>query len=251
MLTIEARRLTDAERAALTAERASRWLAREREAAATRRAYVDGVKAYLWLAALFAAPIAIYLYLGMLVQAAAVSSGTLFFGGLAAWTWRGFRPQSPLDARDVVRLDAALARGELRTIDIVADAAVVVRGPDRDDEAPPLADVLRIAEGRVIYLPRAACERVDGASLPNTHLRIVCAPGFGIRQVEALGERIEPVAVVDDVTGEMSGCIDTEAIVWIQAEARHESLDLDEGALSPAYYGESFNALAAPLVRGA
>lgn len=248
VLSIEARRLTAAERAELAAERARRVAAHARAAEELRRTSVAAARSMLWIVGFFALIAAFNVHAGHLDTAAIAGAGAALFLGIAAWIRSGPALPPVLDVPAVVRVDQALARDEVRVIDVRADAAVVVRAVFGDEGPQIVGDLLRTAAGQVVYLSRAPCRDVDAERLPNTHLRITCTPGVGILRVEPLGERVEPLIVVDDTSDDQFWCGEIEAIVWTPGEDRCESLDLRDAELRPTAFPLGIDELAAALV---
>jgi hypothetical protein len=242
VLSSATRRLTASERAELEAERARLVVAHDREAEAGRRSEARAFRVLLGCVGCCALVAALLVYTGNLAAAAMV-------GALAAWmvwstVWDVPAPTSLLDVPEIVRLDEALARDAVRVIDLRVDAAVTVRAADGE----VFGDLLRTGADQVAYMLRALCPSVDAERLPNTHLRIVCVQGLGIRRVEPLGARLEPLAEVVDAVDNWRWCGDDMVIVWTPGEDRREELYLCEGESYPASFAEGIRELAAALV---
>ncbi len=248
MLSIETRCLTAAERAELTAERARRTAERAREREASRATSRGAILSVLGIAGLFGAIAAFNVYAGHLDTAAIAGAGMAGFVGVAVWLRtldrRAPRPDDPA----VARIDAALARDEVRLLELKADAAVSVR-EDGDGEAMIVGDLLRCGAGQVVHLRRSQCGDVDPELLPNGYLRIACVPGLGIRRVEALGPRLEPLAVVEDLAEVLYLPGETQVIVCAPAEGRCDVLELADASLEPLEAIAEVGGLADALLR--
>ncbi|MCY1064433.1 hypothetical protein OV090_06660 [Nannocystis sp. RBIL2] len=247
MLSLVTRRLTASERAEFEAERARLVVAHVREEENFRRATHGGARSMLWIVGLFAALAAFNVHTGHLGAAAAAGVGAAEFLGIAAWLRFRSTSTSVLDVPAVVRLDEVLARDEVVVLEIRADAAVTVHAVDGDDAPKLVGDLLRTAADQVVYLSRAMCPDVDAERLPNAHVRITYSPTLGIRRVELLGERITPLAALNDATNE-GLWRDEDAIVWTPGEEHCELLDLDKARLFPIVASVRVEELAAALV---
>ncbi|WAS96452.1 hypothetical protein [Nannocystis punicea] len=235
------RRLTASERAELEAERAQLVVAHAREVEVGRQLEARAFPVMLGSVGCCVLVAALLVYTGQLASAAMV-------GALAAWivwvtVWGLPAPTSLLDVPEIARVDEALARDEVRVIDLRADAAVTVRAADGE----VFGDLLRTGADQVSYLPRALCSSVDAERLPNTHLRIVCVQGLGSCHVEPLGIRLEPLADVVGAADNWRWCGDDAVIVWTPSEDRREGLHLCDGESYLASFAANIRELAAPL----
>lgn len=231
MLSLATRRMTDSERGELGGKRARIVAAHARRAEELRRAKIGGGRAMLWIVGAFALIAAFNVYAGHFDTAAIAGAGTAMFLGVAAWLRFGGAPVPVEAPPEVARLDAALARDEVRVIEIRADAAVTVQAVEGEGERRPVADLLRAGE-QVICVSRALCPDGEAGRWPNTHVRILGVRGLGVRRVEGLGERVEPLAVVDGAADDRRWGEATEAIVWTPGTGG-EVLDLEEGERYP------------------
>ena len=244
------RRLSASERAEFEAERAGLIVAHVRAEEDFRRAHRSGARAMLWIVGFFAAIAAFNLHTGHLTTAAVAGGGAAWFLGIATWLRFGSTSTPALDEPEVVRLDEVLARDEVVVLELRNDEAVTVRAVDGDDAPKIVGDLLSTAAGQVVYLSRALCRDVDAERLPNAHVRITYFSKLGIRRVELLGERITPLAVLDDATNE-GLWRDEEAIVWTPGEDYCELLDLDRARLFPIATTARLEEIAAAFVNRA
>lgn len=249
MLSHETRRLTAAEREELEAERAQKIVALAREAEASRLHPLRAALAVLLLVAPFAGIAAFNVYRGHLDAAAVAGAGTAWFLGMAAWIWfRDRNTSSSLDNPEVERIDETLARDQVRVIEIRADAAVTVRAGDGDGALRCVGHLLRTTPDQVVFLSRELCPELDPESLPNTHIWIAVEPWPEVR-IAALGERIEPLAVVDVAFDEQIWLrLPVDMIVWTPGEQRCESLGIFDLEMYPTRVPVGLEAAAAALL---
>ncbi len=129
-----------------------------------------------------------------------------------------------------------------------ADAAVTVHAGRRRRRAGSSAICCGPRADQVVYLEAARCARASTPSgSPNAHVRITLPPTLGIRRVELLGERITPLAALNDATNEDSGATRTRSS-GRQGEEHCELLDLDKARLFPIVASVRVEELAAALV---
>lgn len=257
------RRLNDDERAALLAERARLVEEHARSVGEIHRGNAAIVRLTLMGMVLLALPLAFNLLhpRGNPAAAAVVGVSVVILVGMAVWQWRRPDERSPLtEDRTFMRLEAAIARDEVRVIDIRADAAVMVLGEDEDEasergsdaekpEAGPtiVGHLLRTGPDQILYVPRELVEDLDRDRLPNTHLRITCKPTLEVQTVEALGERLEPLASVGPPKHGPISCGDHSVIVWTPSTDTYEELYLEELEMGQRTYA-GFTELAATLL---
>lgn len=157
------------------------------------------------------------------------------------------------DHPPIRRIDQVLDANQIRVLDIEADAAVVLRSV-ADDDGPTIAGhLLRTGADQIVYVSRELCADLDPELLPNTKLRITCSENLQLMRVEALGERCEPLAFVEDdsVAADSQWHSDYELLVWTPSEDRFAFLQLGDGEM-PSYSVElalDFRRLTAALVR--
>lgn len=267
MLTLAPRRITDAEREALAAELAKTRTRTRAMHERTAAVYRDGDKARISLTLMAAGLCALPLLFNLLHPAgnptvvALMGTLVVVLLGLAVWFSRQPASEPPplVDDPRSKRIAAAIARGEVRVIEIRADAAVALRADVVADGGDERVDawrehgrriaghLLRGGPDQIVYVACELYRDIDRGRLPNTHLRISCTPTLEIQQVEALGERIEPLAV-DELPerGRFWGD-DSSAIVWTPSSDTYESYALSSPELCHETY-EGFADLATPLL---
>lgn len=250
MLSLATRRLSASERAEFEAKRAGLIVAHVRGEEDFRRARRSGARALLLYVGCFAAIAAFNVHSGHLSTAAIAGGAAAGFLGFAAWLRFASPSTSALDAPAVARLDEVLAQDEVVVLELRSDTAVTVHAVDDDDAPKIVGDLLSTAAGQVVYLSRAMCPDVDAERLPNAHVRITCFSKLGLRRVELLGERVTPLAILEDATNE-GLWRDEDAIVWTPGEDDCELLDLDKARLFPIATTARLEEIAATLVNRA
>jgi hypothetical protein len=234
VLALTTRSLTAAERAELEARRKD-LVAKYRNDDESQKHARDGAAwAILWIVLMFGLIAVFNVHAGHL-DAALIAGLVALFMGVVVIQRLDAAPLSMLDRPPIMRIQQALDADQVRVIDIHADAAVALHGIE-DDNGPGIAgDLLRTGADQVIYVSRDLCADVDPARLPNTRLRIIFSDNLEFVRVEPLGERIEPLAIVEDDNASTNGLLrsEVELIVWTPSEDRFALLELGTGELTP------------------
>jgi hypothetical protein len=234
VLALTTRPLTADERAELEARREQLVAKYSDDDEQQSRARDGAAWVMLWLVAVFGLIAVFNIHAGHLDTALVAGIVALFMGFVVVQRLDA-APLSVLDRPPIMRIEQALDADRVRVIDIHADAAVALRGIE-DDDGPGIAgDLLRTGADQVIYVSRDLCADVDPERLPNTKLRIICSDNLELVRVEALGERCEPLAIVEDDSDPTDALWRSklELIVWTPSEDRFVLLELGSGELTP------------------
>jgi hypothetical protein len=234
VLALTTRPLTPAERAELEARRddlIARYSADDESLARAR----DGAAwSILWIVVFFGL-IAVFNVDAGHFDTALISGIAAVFMGIVMVRKLDAAPLSMLDRPPIMRIEQALDADQVRVLDIHADAAVALHGIDDEDGPGIVGDLLRTGVDQVVYVSRELCADVDPERLPNTELRIIFSDNLEYVRVETLGERCEPLAIVEDDSAPTDPLwrSSLELIVWTPSEDRFALLDLGSGELTP------------------